>query len=84
MQNCAKLCKLCDTIVGKNPNISPLPAYTYLAGPKLLFIVPYVESGDVNYRSTQRCRRYFGEVHGGKSSVEAGVDSDDQSGKFDH
>ena len=48
------------------------------------FIVPYVESGDVNYRSTQRCRRYLSEVHGGKPSVEAGVDSDDQPEKFDH
>ena len=35
------------------------------------------------YRSTKWCRRYLGEVHGGQTSVEAGIDPDDQSGQFE-
>ena len=33
---------------------------------------------NLNYRSTEWCRRYLSEVHGGQSSVEASIDPDDQ------
>ena len=74
----AKLCKIMQKDANNiNPDANYVN-YTCDAGKKIMIIVIMISMMKWMYRSTQWCWGNLGEVHGSQSSVQPGVDPDDQ------